>query len=67
MIEHIKNPHTAIFIGQTGFEKTQLVLELLKKNTGNILTILLSFVQRSEKMKHVMLKSGPKTMTMFGL
>ena len=31
MIEHIKNPHTAIFIGQTGCEKTQLVLELIEK------------------------------------
>ena len=31
MIEYIKNPHTAIFIGQTGCEKTQLVLELIEK------------------------------------
>ena len=31
MIEYIKKPHTAIFIGQTGCGKTHLVLELAQK------------------------------------
>ena len=31
MTGYIKNPHTNIFIGQTGFGKTQLVLELIEK------------------------------------
>ena len=31
MIEYIKKPHTAIFIGQTGCGKTHLVLGLIEK------------------------------------
>ena len=31
MIEYIKKPHTAIFIGQTGCGKIHLVLELIEK------------------------------------
>ena len=28
---YIKKPHTSIFIGQTGYGKTHLVLELIEK------------------------------------
>ena len=31
MIQYIKEPHTVIFIGQTGFGMTHLVLELTEK------------------------------------
>ena len=31
MIDYIKEPHTSIFIGQTGCGKTHLVLELIEK------------------------------------
>ena len=31
MIEYIKKPYTALFIGQTGRGKTHLVLELIEK------------------------------------
>ena len=31
MMEYIKKPHTSIFIGQTGCEKTHHVLELIGK------------------------------------
>ena len=31
MTGYIKKPHTSIFIGQTGFGKTHLVLELIEK------------------------------------
>ena len=31
MMEYIKKPHTSIFIGQTGCEKTHHVLELTEK------------------------------------
>ena len=31
MTGHIKKPHTSIFIGQTGWGKTHLVLELIEK------------------------------------
>ena len=31
MTGYIKKPHTAIFIGQTGCEKSHLVLELIEK------------------------------------
>ena len=31
MIEYIKKPYTALFIGQTGCGKTHLVLELIEK------------------------------------
>ena len=31
MIDYIKEPHTSIFIGQMGFGKTHLVLELIEK------------------------------------
>ena len=30
MTEYIKEPHTAMFIGQTGSRKTHLVLELIE-------------------------------------
>ena len=33
--DHIKEPHTAIFTGQTEFGKTRLVLELIKKEYNN--------------------------------
>ena len=32
MTDHIKKPHTAIFIGQTGCGKTHLVLELIENH-----------------------------------
>ena len=44
---HIKESHITIFTGPTGCGKTHLVLDLIekKKNTKNILTILLSSAQ----------------------
>ena len=35
MTGYIKKPHTAIFIGQKGSEKTHLVLELVEKEDNN--------------------------------
>ena len=35
MIKYIKKPRTAIFIGQTGCEKTHLVLELIENQYNN--------------------------------
>ena len=74
MIGYIKEPHTSIFIGQTGCGKTHLVLELIEKEHSkhfdffyfNILS--LSFVQHSEKIiRPAMLRSGSKTTIIFGL
>ena len=67
MIEYIKKPHTAIFIGQTGCGKTHLVLDLIEKEYNKHLTILSSYVQHSEKMQHIMQRIGSKTMIKFGL
>ena len=67
MTGYIKEPHTAIFTGQTGCGKTHLVLELIEKKCNKYLTLLSSFVQRSEKIQPIMLRSGSKTMIKFGL
>ena len=56
-------------IGQTGCGKTHLVLELIKNHYKNHFLIkYLLYVQPSEKIiKHIMLESGSKMMTKFGL
>ena len=50
MTNYIKEHHTNIFTGQTGCGKIHLVLDL-NKNTKNISTISLSFVQHFEIIK----------------
>ena len=35
MIDYIKEPHTSIFIAQTGCGKTHLILELIEKEYNN--------------------------------
>ena len=66
MTNYIKEHHTNIFTGQTGCGKIHLVLDL-NKNTKNISTISLSFVQHFEIIKRTMPGSGSKTMIRFGL
>ena len=67
MIEYIKKPHTAMFIGQMGCGKTRLVLELIEKEYNKHFDYIVITAQRSKKMKPIMLRSGSKMMIMFGL
>ena len=67
MTESIKEPHTAIFTGQTGCGKTHLVLDLIEKNTKNILTISSLYAQRSRLIERTMSGAGSKMMTRFSL
>ena len=64
---YIKEPHTAIFTGQTGCGKTHLVLDLIEKEYKKHLTISPSLVQRSGLIKRTMSGAGSKMMTRFGL
>ena len=49
MIDYIKEPHTSIFIGQMGFGKTHLVLELIEKEYNKI---LISTLRENNKTYH---------------
>ena len=62
-----KTPTQAYSLGKRAVEKITLFYSRLRRNTKNILTISSSYVQHSEKMKRVMLKSGSKMMIRFGL
>ena len=63
----IKDPHTTTFTGQTGCGKTHLVLDLIQKNTINILTTLSSSAQQFDGIKPTMPRTGSKMMKRFGL
>ena len=67
MTGYIKEPHTAIFTGQTGCGKTHLVLELIEKEYNKHSDFIVIINPRSEKILPIMEKSGPKQMIMFGL
>ena len=52
MISYIKEPHTSIFIGQTGCGKTHLVLELIEKEYNkhfDSIIIICATVRESNK------------------
>ena len=55
MISYIKEPHTSIFIGQTGCEKTHLALELIEKEYNkhfDFIIIICATVRESTKTYH---------------
>ena len=54
MIGHIKEPHTRIFIDQTGCEKTHLVSELIEKEYNKHLNIIIicSTLRENNKTYH---------------
>ena len=60
MTDHIKEPHTNIFTGPIGCGKSHLVLDLIAKNTANILTILSPSAQYFNGIRHIILKTGSK-------
>ena len=67
MTEYVKEPHTAIFIGQIKCGKTHLVLDLIEKEHNKHFITLLSYVQRSEKIrKPITPRGGSKMMIKFG-
>ena len=59
-----KNPHTAIFTGQTCCEKIHLVLELIEKEYNKNFDIL---PNAPRKLCLSMVRSGSKQMIMLGL
>ena len=63
----MKEPHTTIFTGPMGCGKTHPVLDLIEKNTTNILTILSPSAQYFNGIRHIILKTGSKMMIRFGL
>ena len=62
MTDYIKEPHTTIFTGPTGFGKIHLVLDLT-----NILTTSLFSAQHFNGIKHIIPGAGSKMMIRFGL
>ena len=67
MTGYIKKHHTSIFIFQTGCGKTHHALGLTEKEYNNhfdYIVIICPLLQ--EIIKPIMLKSGSKTMIMFG-
>ena len=67
MAGYIKEPHTAIFIGQTGCGKTHLVLELIENQyITNTSTMSLSYVERFNGIRHIIPGTGSKQMIRFG-
>ena len=67
MTGYIKKPHTSIFIGQTGCGKTHLALGLIEKEYNKHFDYIVIISQHSKIIKPIMLKSGSKTMEIFGL
>ena len=67
MTGYIKEPHTTIFTHPTGCGKTHLVLDLIEKNTTNILTILSSSAQHFDGIRHIIPRTSSKMMIRFGL
>ena len=67
MTDFIKEPHTVIFISQTGCVKIHLVLELIEKEYNKHFDFIVIIYPRSEKVLPIMQRSGSKPMIMFGL
>lgn len=51
--ECIKDPHTAIFTGPTGFGKRHFVLDLIEKNTTRNVTVPSLSAERSDGTRHI--------------
>ena len=67
MTDFIKEPHTVIFIEQTGCGKIHLVLELIEKEYKKHFDFIFIIYPHSEKVLHITQRSGSKPMIMFGL
>ena len=67
MTGYIKESHTTLFTGPTGCGKTHLVLDLIEKNTTNILTTISSSAQHLGGIRHIIPMTRSKMMVRFGL
>ena len=67
MVEYIKKPHTAIFTGQTGCGKTQLILELIEKEYNKHFDYIIIIFPTLRDNSTYHLETGSKMMIMFGL
>ena len=67
MTDYIKEAHTTIFIGQTSYGKTDLVLDLIEKEYNKPLTTISSSAQHFDGMKHIIPRTGSKMMIRLGL
>ena len=67
MTDYIKEAHATIFIGQTSYGKTDLVLDLIEKEYNKPLTTISSSGQHFDGMKHIIPRTGSKMMIRLGL
>ena len=56
MTECTKGPLTAIFTGPMCYGKSQLVLDLIERNTTSILTASSLSAQRIDGIRHIVIK-----------
>ena len=67
MTGYIKEPHRAIFTGQTKCGKTHLVLDLIEKEYSKHFDYIIIIVQRFDIIRHIILRNRSKKTIAFGL
>ena len=66
MTHYIKEPHIAIFTGQTGCGKTHLVLELIENHYNKHFDYIV-IICPTLRENSIMVRNGSKQRIMFGL
>ena len=67
MTDYIKEPHRAIFTGQTKCGKTHLVLDLIEKEYSKHFDYIIIIVQRFDIIRLIILRNRSKKTIAFGL
>ena len=67
MTGYTKEPHRAVFTGQTNCGKTHLVLELIEKEYNKNFDFIVIIGPMIRENLPIMQRSGSKRMIMFGL